>query len=168
MEAKIYDISQTANNAVNLQKLDLEIRASEIEYYVTPVYQFGGNRIYVEFEQTPTAAHLLILDGIIAAHDGANANISEKEVNAREGKIRELTQMAIFHPLLDNVEATRYLTSIDNHFNAWKRSGITDVLVEQITADAANVGHPQHGFLNEVVNPEGNTTSEFLLSMILG
>lgn len=166
MEAKIYNISDTLNSKVNIQKLDLEIRASEIQNFETPPYLFT-NRIFIEFSETPTADDVTALDAIIAAHDGEEANVSEAQVNARETKIRELTEMAILHPLLDNNDAVEYLTSIDNWFNAWKRSGINTSLLTKIGTDAADVGHPQHAFLNVVVNPEGNTTAQFLQSMII-
>lgn len=167
MIAHIYKLSATINSKVNIQKLDLEIRASEIQNFETPPYIGFKNRIFIEFSQAPSEGDVTILDAIIAAHDGEEANVSEAQVNAREIKIRELTEMALLHPSLDNNDAVEYLTSIDNWFNAWKRSGINTSLLAKISADAADAGHPQHAFLNVVVNPEGNTTAQFLQSMII-
>lgn len=166
MEAKIYNITDTLNSKVNFQKLDLEIRASGIDYYVTPVYQLGGDKIFVEFTQTPTVEHVTTLDAIIAAHDGEDATTSEILVNQREIKIRELTQMGLYHPLLDDVELVEYLTSIDNWFNSWKRSGVNTVLVNKIQSDGTSGSHPQDAFLNQPVDTEGNTTYQFLISKI--
>jgi hypothetical protein len=165
MEAKIYPLSATLNGKINLQKIDLEIRASTIELYETPAYLFKG-MLYVEFSGSPSEADVTQLEEIIAGHDGEDASVSEAHVNEREEKIRELTQMAIFHPLLDNTETVEYLTSIDNWFNAWKRSGIETSLVSKIASDALSGTHPQDTFLNTVVNPEGNKCFEFLISVI--
>lgn len=163
--AYIYTLQETANGKVNLEKLDLEIRASTVPDYVTPPKMYSGN-IFIEVENGLSAADKLILDGIVANHDGEEADVSEDSVNKRENKIRELTELALLHPLLDNVDSVRYLTSIDNMFNAWKRSGVDTVLIEQIVADATSGVHPQDAFLNEVVNAEGNKTYEFLISVI--
>ncbi len=165
MVAYIYEISETLNSKVNIEKLDLEIRASTIENYQTPPYLLNGN-IYVQFTQDATPADKTNLDAIIAAHDGDIAGVSETQVSAREKKIRELTEMALYHPALGESDTVEYLTSIDNHFNGWKRSGVDSVLVAKIVADATSGSHPQDTFLNTVVTPEGNKTFEFLISMI--
>lgn len=165
MIAYIYEILSTFNGKVNLEKLDLEIRASTIENYETPPYLYAG-KLYIQFAQEATAADKTSLDAIVAAHDGVEAQVSESFVQAREIKIRELTEMAILHPALNNTDAVEYLTSIDNWFNAWKRSGIDSSLVAKIVADATSGTHPQDAFLNTVVNPAGNKTFEFLISMI--
>lgn len=165
MEAKIYDKSATLNGVVNYEKLDLEIRASTIQHYVTPAYEFKG-MIFVEFEQAPSTEDVTTLEGIIAAHDGEKANVSQVQVGNREKKIRELTEMALYHPSLNNNDTVEYLTSIDNWFNAWKRSGIDTSLVSKIVTDATSGTHPQDAFLNTIVNPDGNKTFEFLISMI--
>lgn len=165
MVAYIYPLAATLNGTINIEKLDLEIRASTIENYETPPYILNEH-IYVQFSQNATAQDKLNLDGIIGAHDGAKAAVTETLVNARERKIRELTEMALYHPDLDNNDTVEYLTSIDNWFNAWKRSGIHNSLVGKILADATSGAHPQDAFLNTVVNPEGNKTFEFLISMI--
>lgn len=166
MIAYIYELSTTLNTKVNIQKLDLEIRARTIQNFETPPYLFKG-MLFIEFSQEATEEDKTQLDTIVAAHDGEEANISESQVNARETKIRELTEMALYHPLLNNDDTVEYLTSIDNWFNAWKRSGISTSLVSKITADATSGSHPQDSFLNTVVNPEGNKTFEFLISMII-
>lgn len=165
MEAKIYDKSATLNGVVNYEKLDLEIRASTIQHYITPVYEFKA-MIFVEFEQTPSTEDVTTLEAIIGAHDGQKANVSQVQVDAREKKIRELTEMALYHPSLDDNSTVEYLTSIDNWFNAWKRSGIDTSLVTKIVTDATSGTHPQDAFLNTVINPEGNKTFEFLISAI--
>lgn len=165
MIAYIFELTSTLNNKVNLEKLDLEIRASTIENYETPPYLYAG-KLYIQFSQEATATDKTSLDAIVSAHDGIEAQISETFVQARELKIRELTEMAILHPLLDNGDVVEYLTSIDNWFNGWKRSGIDTSLVAKIVTDATSGTHPQDAFLNTVVNPEGNKTFEFLISMI--
>ena len=165
MIAYIYNISSTLNSKVNIEKLNLEIRASPILNFVTPPYMFNGN-IFCEFTQDATTGDKTLLDSIIAAHDGEPANVTEAEVNARETKIRELTEMSIYHPDLDNNDAVEYLTSIDNWFNAWKRSGIDTSLVAKVVTDASSGTHPQDVFLNTVINPEGNKCFEFIISII--
>lgn len=166
MIAYIYELSATLNSKVNIHKIDLEIRASTIQNFETPPYLFKG-KLYVEFSQDATAEDKTNLDAIIAAHDGEEASIAENHVTARETKIRELTEMALYHPLLDENDTVEYLTSIDNWFNAWKRSGINSSLIAKITADATSGTHEQDAFLNTVINPEGNKTFEFLISMII-
>lgn len=165
MLAYIYQITDTVNDKVNIEKLDLEIRASTVPDFLTPPYMFS-NKIYVEISQELAPADKTTLDGIIAAHDGATANVSEVHVVEREKKIRQLTEMAIYHPALNESDTVEYLTSIDNWFNSWKRSGVDSVLVAKIVADATGGGHPQDAFLNTVVNAEGNKTFEFLISVI--
>ncbi len=166
MIAYIYKISETLNNKVNIEKLDLEIRASVISNYLTPPYITKG-RIYVDFEVDASENDKLVLKSIINNHDGELADVSEIHVNAREKKIREMTEMALYHPLLTEHETVQYLTSIDNHFNGWKRSGVNSVLIAKIQEDANNINHVQHGFLNTIVNTEGNKTFEFLISIII-
>lgn len=173
MLAYIYELSETLNDKVNIEKLDLEIRASEIENYETPPYLFKG-KVYIDFSIEPSVDHKNALDGIISSHDGEEAPTSEKLVTQREQKIRELTLMAIYHPLLNEVDTVEYLTSIDNWFNGWKRSGVTSAIVTKIATDAADTSHPQHGFLTTVVDsvPDGQggeidvLTYQFLLSII--
>lgn len=166
MLAIIYNVSDTLNNKVNLEKLDLEIRASIIENYNTPPYLYAG-KLYIELSQQPTDAEKLQLTNIIAGHDGEYAAINEEQVKSREQKIRDLTEMALYHPDLVDEDTVAYLTSIDNHFNGWKRSGVSSVLQAKIVEDAQNTNHPQHAFLNTVVNTAGNKTFEYLISIIL-
>lgn len=166
MIAYIYEISETTNSKINIEKLNLEIRTSPILGYQSPPYLFKG-KVYIDFEQLATPGDKASLDVIFAAHDGAEAGISESLVNAREKKIRELTEMAIYHPSLSEIDVVEYLTSIDNWFNGWKRSGISTSLIAKISADATNGAHPQAGFLNTIINTEGNRTYEFLIGMIL-
>lgn len=163
--AYIYEFSQTLNNKVNLEKLDLEVRASTLLNYITPPYIYSGN-LYLNFESELSEADKLILEGLISAHDGEEANVSENHVQERELKIRELTEMAIYHPALAEIETVEYLTSIDNWFNGWKRSGVNTPLINKIIADANNADHPQYAFLTTAINSQGNKTFEFLISKI--
>ncbi len=165
MIAYIYEFADTLNGKVNIEKLDLAVRASTLQNYVTPPYVYAG-KLYLNFEAELSAADKLVLDGLISAHDGEEANVSENHVQEREIMIRELTEMAIYHPALAEIETVEYLTSIDNWFNGWKRSGVNTPLINKIIADANNADHPQHAFLTTVVNPEGNQTFEFLISKI--
>ncbi len=165
MLSYIYQLSDTLNNKVNLEKLDLEIRASTVPNFLTPPYMVTG-RIFIEVSEALGTSDKADLDAIINGHDGEEANVSESHVNEREKKIRELTEMALYHPALDNGDTVEYLTSIDNWFNGWKRSGVDSSLVTKIVSDATSGSHPQDAFLNTVVNPEGNKTYEFLISMI--
>lgn len=166
MVAYIYELTETLNNKVNEEKLDLEIRASVISNYKKPPYLVTG-RIFVEFNQDASASDRIVLDEIISLHNGELAEVSEVHVQERERKIREMTEMALYHPLLSEHETVQYLTSIDNHFNGWKRSGVNSVLIAKIQTDANDTTHPQYDFLNEIVSPEGNKTFEFLLSIII-
>jgi hypothetical protein len=165
MIAHIYEISITLNSKVNIEKLDLEIRASGLANYVTPPYLINS-RLYIEFSNDISGADKTALETILATHDGVEAAISENLVNAREKKIRELTEMAIYHPLLVETDTVEYLTSIDNWFNGWKRSGVNSSLISKIAGDAASGTHPQDAFLNTVINSEGNKTFEFLIGAI--
>lgn len=160
-----YAVAQTANGKVNFEKLDLEIRATTIPNYLSVTGVEG--EISCKFSDVIPQVSRDELDALILAHDGEYAAINEQQVQGRELKIRELTALALNHPSLDNDEAVEYLTSIDNWFNGWKRSGIASALIAKISIDAANIAHPQHGFLNEVVNTDGNKTFEFLIAKIM-
>lgn len=160
-----YDITATVNDMVNLEKLDLEIRASTLPNFITPPYMFNS-KVYIDFAAEITAQEKTDLAAIIAAHDGSQADIAQAHVDAREKKIRDLTEMAVYHPALNNDDVVEYLTSIDNWFNAWKRCGIDTSLVAKIAADSADVNHPQYAFLTTDVNTAGDKTFEFLIGMI--
>lgn len=159
-----YYIEDTQNNKVNFEKLSLEIRASSVPLFEKASGVDGD--ISIKVTEELSVAKKSELDLIVANHDGAVALVSDSEVKERENKIREMTLMAIYHPLLDETETVEYLTSIDNWFNGWKRSGINSILITKIVADASNVLHPQYDFLNIVVNEEGNKTFEFLISVV--
>lgn len=176
MHAHIYEISQIGSSLtpvtggkVNIEKLDLEIRASSVNNYTTPPYLYN-NKLYVQMSinaHEETESNKNALDAVVFAHDGEFAAVSEVLVKERETKIRQLTEMAIYHPLLDEVQTVEYLTSIDNWFNAWKRSGIDSVLIAKIVEDAGDISHTQNAFLNTVVNPdEGYNAAQFMISII--
>jgi hypothetical protein len=161
-----FTADQTANNLINELSLKLEVRASGISNFIS-AEKYGLSAILVEFDHSLSDQEELDLVAIVAAHTGEKALVDEASVESRELKIREMTEMAILHPLLNKVDAVEYLTSIDNWFNAWKRCGIYDSLIAKITADALDTNHPQHTFLNETVNVEGNKTYEFLIGSII-
>jgi len=158
-----YEISSTLNNKVNYQKLHLEALAS-----IVPVNSIEGIKgqifLFVDEEMSQAEKDAMVL--IIQNHDGEDASAFDNHaVSAREDKIRELNQLAMYHPILDNVSTVRYLTSIDNHINAYVRSGINTVLVEKIFMDA-QVGEPHYDFLNQIVNEAGNVTYEYFISKV--
>lgn len=162
-----YNVADTANNKVNLPKLDLELQGSETpnSKYVKPPYLFGGE-IHFCFNTELTASELLIIDGIVTAHDGIEPPTAPYYVTERGEKISKLMLLAIHHPLLDNLDALSYLTDIDNYLNAWMRCGDNRVAVAKITEDANNISHPQHTYLNTVVNIEGQKCYEYLIAGI--
>lgn len=164
MIAYIYQINDTLNNQVNIEKLDIEIRASVIPNYIS--IKGISNNLYIELEEVLEESNKIILDGIVNNHDGNPANVTESLVNERESKIRVMTQMAEYHPLLDNNTTTDYLTTIDNYFNGWKRSGNNTILINKILSDANDVNNDFYDYLNVIVNTEGNKTFEFLISKI--
>lgn len=160
----IHEISESLNNRVNFQKLYLELMATPI-----PVLGVEGikGKIYVEVSTELSDELKLQLIAVINNHDGEDATaFSLHAIDAREEKIRELNQLAIFHPLLDNIAIVEYLTSIDNYINSYKRSGINTVLIGKIFADA-QVKEPHYDFLNQVVNLEGNKTFEYFISKVM-
>lgn len=174
MFAHIYEISTIGSaitpatgGKVNVEKLDLEIRASTVQNYSTPPYLYN-NKLYVQMTilaHQETESNKTALDSVVFSHDGEFAAISESLVSDRERKIRELTEMAIYNPLLDSVQTVEYLTSVDNWFNAWKRSGIDSVLISKIVEDSNNTSHPQYSFLNTTF-PEGYTAAQFMIGLI--
>lgn len=161
---KVYKISDTANNIVNIEKLSIELKTSTITKEAYPTKFI--DEIYVRFEEEITEADMTTLGLLIAAHDGAPADVTDDLVTAREFKIRELVQMAKYHPVLDNAETTAYLTDIDNFINAFIRSGDTSSIVPKIAGDAADVNSPFHTYLNQVVNTQGNFTYEYFIAKI--
>lgn len=162
---KVFQISDTLNNKVNIEKLSLELKTSTIKESSTEI-KFG-NEIFVRYTNEIDADDQLLLTQIISAHDGDDAQAySEEAVSGRENKIRELNQLAMFHPILDNVETVRFLTYIDNYVNAYVRSGIHDVVVEKIMLEAQDTGGDYHAYLNQVVNTSGNKTFEYFIAAI--
>ncbi len=161
---KVFEISDTLNNKVNIEKLSIELKTSTVSKEAYP-YKFG-NDIFVQFDEEITEADMTVLEAAIAAHDGAEADVTEDLVTAREYKIRELVQMAKYHPVLDDAETTAYLTEIDNFINAFIRSGDTSSIVPKIASDAADTGNAFHVYLNQVVNTQGNFTYEYFIAKI--
>ena len=161
---KVFAVSDTLNSKVNIEKLSIELKTSTITKEAYP-YKFG-NDIFVQFDEEITETDMTTLSAAIAAHDGAAADVTDDLVTAREYKIRELVQMAKYHPVLDNAETTAYLTDIDNFINAFIRSGDTSSIVAKIAGDAADVNSPFHTYLNQVVNTQGNFTYEYFIAKI--
>lgn len=162
----IKEFSHTANGKVNFEKLYIELKSSKVP--LSKVYGFGG-RIYVECPDILTPEQILELDGFITAHDGAEPEaFDDHAIASREKNIRELNQLAIYSPRLDNVDTVKYLTSIDNWINAYVRSGITDIIVAKIAADAQNPSGEHFAYLHEVVNEKGNKTYEYFIGKITG
>ena len=151
MIAYIYELSETANNKVNHDKLYIELKVSTIPKVISSEGIKG--KIYLFLEEVITNEQELELNAIIASHDGEDAiAFEERDIAARELIIRELNQLAIYHPLLDNIKTVNYLTSIDNWVNAYVRSGINDVLIAKIAYDAGDTGSEHFPYLHTIVN----------------
>lgn len=163
----MYEIetTETLNNKVNLYKLHLELNASDLPNYLSCAV-IASQYIQIKFLSNLDDANQAKLSSIINNHDGEPAQVDSNNVDLREGKIRELTEMSLLHPSLNNNDVIDYLTSIDNYFNAWKRSGINTLLIQKIMSDAQDTNHPQQNFLNEVINPHGDLTYEYLISVV--
>lgn len=160
---KVFKISDTLNNRVNIEKLSLELKTSTISVYSSEM-KFG-DEIFVRYPEEISEQEVQTLTAIINAHDGEDAEAyNEDAVSGRENKIRELNQLAMFHPLLDNVETVRFLTFIDNYINAYVRSGIATVVHEKIIAEAQAGDYVN--YLNQVVNTAGNKVFEYFVSKI--
>lgn len=160
-----FDVNETANNIVNDFSLHLEIRASILENY-EETRLYGSTHIQIFFTEPLDTGAITLLTSIVNNHQGNTALVDSNNVELREGKIREMTEMALLHPSLVQTDTIEYLTSIDNWLNAWKRSGIDTSLVNKIVLDANTVDHPQATFLNEIVSPQGAKTYEFLIAKI--
>ncbi len=160
-----YNRADTQLGIVNELSLRLEIRSSTIEGLID-LKKIGIEEIGIMFESSLASDDELLLTQIVNAHQGNVAMVDEASVEEREQKIREMTEMAILHPELNQNDVVEYLTSVDNWFNAWKRCGIDTSLVNKITSDAADSGHVLNTFLNTVITPEGDKTFEFLISSI--
>ena len=163
---KVFKIDNTLNGKVNIEKLSLELKTSVIKESSTEL-KFGGE-IQIRYQNEIDEDDLLILTSIIENHDGADAQAYHDEaVSARENKIRELNQLAMFHPLLDNIQTVRFLTFIDNYINGFVRSGIHDVVVEKIAMEAQNTDGDYYDYLNLTVNTKGNKTYEYFIGAIM-
>lgn len=162
---KVFKISDTLNNKLNVEKLSIELKTSTITVEANPV-KFG-DEIYVRFPEELPGSDITTLNALIAAHDGGDAEAyNEASVAAREKKIRELNQMAMYHPVLDNIMTVRFLTHIDNYVNAYIRSGIATVVQEKIMQEAENTEGDFYTYLHQIVNTKGNKTYEYFLASI--
>lgn len=161
---KVFKLTDTLNNKVNIEKLSIELKTSTISKEAYPT-KFA-NEIHVRFLEEITSEDLTVLQAAIAAHDGGEADVTEDLVQQREFNIRELVQMAKYHPVLDNAETTAYLTNIDNYINAYIRSGDTSSIIPKIAGDAQDTENPFYAYLNQVVNTQGNLTYEYFISKI--
>ena len=136
MKVEIYEISETKNNKVNYEKLNIELETSPI----TKLLKAEGinGKIYVHVEEDfDFVSDLIALTNIIKEHDGEEARaFSRIKRTAREDEISKLNQVGIFHPLIDENKLVRYLTEIDNYVNAWVRSSNPIAIVERIFKDA--------------------------------
>ncbi len=160
-----YNRADTQLGIVNELSLRLEIRSSTLEGLID-LKKIGIEEIGIMFESSLSSDDEILLTQIVNAHQGNVALVDEASVEQREQRIREMTEMAILHPELNQNDVVEYLTSVDNWFNAWKRCGIDTSLVNKITSDAADSGHVLNTFLNTVITPEGDKTFEFLISSI--
>lgn len=166
MVCYIKQFSDTANGKVNFEKLYIELKSSKVP--IREVKGFAGE-IYVKCDSELTEDQKIELNSFISAHDGAEPEAFDSHaIDARELNIRELNQLAIYSPRLNNVETVKYLTSIDNWINAYVRSGITDVIVAKISADAQDPGGDHFDYLHKVVNEKGNKTYEYFIGKITG
>ena len=162
-----YNRTDAQLGVINELSLKLEIRSSTLEGLMD-LKKIGIEEVGIMFESSLSSDDELLLTQIVNSHQGLPALVDEASVEEREQKIREMTEMAILHPELNEDDVVEYLTSVDNWFNAWKRCGIDTSLVNKITSDAADSGHVLNTFLNTVITPEGDKTFEFLIASITG
>lgn len=163
----------------NFEALDVQISASSLQGFQS-VKAFD-REIQVKFEQSLSADDELQLDAIIAAHDGSPSRTTKSLNDGREAILRKIVDMAHAHPVLSDNNApaseqkgddviTAYLTYIDNYFNAWKRDGNPQILIDKIIADSQSGDYVT--FLNHTVSPptaelpDGGKTFQFLISQI--
>lgn len=165
MSQIIYSYNKTAtlNGKFDYEKIDLELRANSFNDYVE--YRPWGDTIQFTFDVELDVANKTQLDAVVSGHDGEPAEAyNDAKVDERMYQIRKLTAMAIYNPVLDDVETARYLTSIDDELNGFVKSGISVPLTEKIYIDS-QAGNYQ-AFLNTIVNDEGNTAWQYLIVSI--
>ena len=160
-----YPVTFTLNNAVNQLALDLELKSATSSGYIESRV-IGLVDIQLSFEAQLTALEITEVETVLAAHKGEKPLFDQQYVEERESKIRDMTELAISHPLLDALETEEVLVELDNYLNAWKRSGRNTVLVNKLIADATNTGHARYDFYNVVVNEAGNKTFEYFISVV--
>ncbi len=167
MLSYIKNFSDTQNNKVNFEKLYIELKSSKVPF--SSVEGIKG-KIFVFTDQELTLDQKTELDLFIQNHDGAEPEAFDpKAIEERELLIRELNQLAIYSPYLtDNVKTVEYLTSIDSYINAFVRSGINQVLINKIIADAQNPASEFFDYLHITVNEVGNKTYEYFIAKIQG
>lgn len=157
------NLTKVKGSTLNVKILDSSIRiSSEGSKILTRPFDF-----FRDFENFEFADAKQLENYLNSIKSETLLLISDDErVRSVERKIVHMSNLAIAHPLLDNVDMASYQLSIDGYFNTWKRTGLSDILVDKILLDSSLVTHPQHVFLNTVVNEEGNKTFEFLISTI--
>lgn len=160
-----YPVSFTLNSAVNKLALDLQIKSGTTADFIDSKV-IGLVDLQIRFSTQPSAIQIAEIETVLSAHKGEKPLFDEEFVNEREGKIRDMTELAISHPLLDGLETEEVLVELDNYLNAWKRSGRNTVLVNKLIADASNLEHPRYAFYNQIVNDAGNKTFEYFISVV--
>tara|TARA_R100001530_G_scaffold93813_1_gene65077 strand:- start:361 stop:885 length:525 start_codon:yes stop_codon:yes gene_type:complete len=147
-----YNTTETVNGLVNLLSLHIEMKLSGISSY-EEVKQVGINQVQIAFLESLTTDQQTTVETVINDHKGGISNVDQSNVEKREKIVREFVEISILHPLFETVATTEYLTFIDNEINGWVRSGISDVLINKIQADAADTGGQFFEFLNGVADP---------------
>jgi len=162
---KVFKVADTINKKLNLEKLSLELKTSTI--IESSIESQIGQEIYIRYVEDITPEDSITLQGIVTSHDGEDATAyNDKSVKERENKIREINQLAMYHPVLDNETTVRFLTFIDNYINAYVRSGIATVVHEKIIQEANNTSGEYFDYLGQIVNTVGNKTYEYFISKI--
>lgn len=131
----VFSLQDTPNFKVNVEKLDIQIKTSPISASMT--VEVIGKEIIFRFDAPLIESDLTQLIGIINTHDGQPPKAFDHTlVQQREDVILKMNQMGQYHPLISDNELVEYLTSIDNHLNAWRRSSNPVVVLAQIFADS--------------------------------
>ncbi len=159
-------------NPLNLENLDIELDASPVVGYVGVVVSNSDpSELDVLFESASNLDQVNIdaVQAMLDAHDGKQARTTLALQQKREQLFSKLVDKAHHHPVLkaedvvnnpphtgENV-ISKYLASIDNKINSWKRDGNHHTIVNKLVEDANDGGGEFHGFLNtkvaDVTNP---------------
>lgn len=161
---RTFDVSTTANNKVNLEKLEIQLVASPDITTLLGV-QMYASEIQVKFENGVTEAEIDAARLIVQAHDGVAGVASDDSgfINRRKA-IRKLMDIGQYAGIPASA-LIGYRTTIDNEINGWVDSGNNTVLIAKIEADTADNGNDYHGFLNTVTSP-GKTVRDFFVDYI--